>query len=80
MHFEYSSTYMTIPNSLTIPSPILLPATISLLSKSVNLFLFCKSICTVTFKSPHMRMSDDISPFGLFLQVSPPRSSSSSLP
>ena len=41
IHFEYSSMYMTIPNSLTIPFPRQ-PYVHSL--KSVSLFLFCKFI------------------------------------
>ena len=42
--FKYSSVYLLIPNSLTIPSPILPQATIRLFSKSVSLFLFCKKV------------------------------------
>ena len=46
IHFKYSSVYVSISNSPTIPSlhpsP---PATVSSFSKSVNLFMFCKFIC-----------------------------------
>ena len=41
IHFEYSSVYMTIPNSLTVPFPRQ-PYVYSL--KSVSLFLFCKFV------------------------------------
>ena len=43
IRFKYSSVYMSIPNSLTIPSFHPSPlVTISSFSKSVCLFLFCK--------------------------------------
>ena len=45
IHLEYSSVYMTFPNSLRSHS---LLATISLLSKSVGLSLFFKSICIIS--------------------------------
>ena len=38
IHFKYSSVYMSIPNSLTIPSPYPFPlVTVSSFSKSVSL-------------------------------------------
>ena len=33
IHFKYSSVYVSIPNSLTIPAPILPPVTTSMFSK-----------------------------------------------
>ena len=43
-------TYVSIPNSLTIPSPLSLPpATTSLFSKSVSLFLFHKLFVCINF-------------------------------
>ena len=33
IHFKYSNVYISIPNSLTIPSHILLPATITSFSE-----------------------------------------------
>ena len=47
IHSQYSSVYVSIPNSLTIPSPILPPRPLQplgLSSKSVSLFLFCKLV------------------------------------
>ena len=42
VHFKYSSVYLSIPNSLSIPSPDSLPlAPISSFSRSVSYFLFC---------------------------------------
>ena len=47
---KYSGVYMSIPNSLTIPSPhFSYPATIRLFFKTVSLFLFCKFICVISF-------------------------------
>ena len=44
-NFKYSCVCMSIPNSPTIPSPHpFFLATISLFSKSVSLFLFCKEV------------------------------------
>ena len=43
--FKYSSVCKSTPNSLTIPSPQSSPpAILSSFSKSVSLFLFCKSV------------------------------------
>ena len=43
IHFKYSSVYMSIPNSLILPSPHPYAlVTINLFSKSVSLFLFYK--------------------------------------
>ena len=42
IHFKYNSVYMSIPNTLTIPSPQLSPVTMSSFSKAVSLLLFCK--------------------------------------
>ena len=42
IHFKYSSVYMSIPNTLTIPSPQLSQVTVSSFSKAVSLLLFCK--------------------------------------
>ena len=48
IHFKCSSEYMSIPHSLTIPSPYSSqPATISL--SFMSLFLFCKFICIISF-------------------------------
>ena len=52
IHSKYSSVYMPIPNSPTIPPTL---ATINPFSKSVNLFLFCKFTCSVSFQIPHIR-------------------------
>ena len=42
IHFKYSSVYMSIPSSLTIPSPDSFPlSTISSFSRSVSFFRFC---------------------------------------
>ena len=40
VNFKYSSVYMSIPNSLTIPPPVNLNS----FCKSVSLFLFCKQV------------------------------------
>ena len=54
IHFKYSSVYMSILNSLTIPSPHSSSlAAISLFS--VSLFLFCKFTCIISFWIPHIR-------------------------
>ena len=44
-HFEYSSVYISIPNSLTIPSPQ--QPTVSSFSKSVSVFY--KFLCIISF-------------------------------
>ena len=54
---KYSSVCKLIPNSLTIPSPQPPPpAVVSSFSKSVSLFLFCKSVqslsCVWFFATP----------------------------
>ena len=52
IHFKYSSVYVLIPISLTIPSPNSSPlVTINSFSKSVNLFLFCKYVHLYPFIS-----------------------------
>ena len=43
IHFQYSSVYMSIPNSLFIP-PVLFPSNHKHILKSVNLFLFCEKV------------------------------------
>ena len=43
IHFKYSvDVYKSIPSSLSLPTTHPRPVTISLFSKSVSLFLFCK--------------------------------------
>ena len=44
IHFKQSSVHMSIPNSVTIPFPILLLAIIISFSKSVSVFVFTHSI------------------------------------
>ena len=60
IHFEYRSVYMSIPNSLTIPSlrPFPYPhqtQRVSSLSESVSLFLLCRFICITAFQISLMR-------------------------
>ena len=50
IHFKYSSVYIFILNSLTLPSFHPSPwATLNSVSKSMSLFLFCKFICIISF-------------------------------
>ena len=50
IHFKYSSVYIFILNSLTLPSFHPSPwATLNSFSKSMSLFLFCKFICIISF-------------------------------
>ena len=50
IHFKYSSVYIFILNSLTLPSLHPSPlATLNLFSKSMSLFLFCKFTCVISF-------------------------------
>ena len=44
IYFKYSTVYMSIQNSQSIPLPPTLPL-VTMFSKSVSLLLFCKFIC-----------------------------------
>ena len=69
-NFKYSCVYMSIPNSPTIPSPHpSFLATISLFSKSVSLFLFCKEVHLYNFFFLDSNIRDVIRYFSFFVRL-----------
>ena len=64
IHFKYSSVSMSIPNSLTVPSPSSFPLiTVSSFSKSVSLFVLWVHLYHFFFRFHIKGMSNNISPY-----------------